>query len=1047
MEKPASSVSKRHNCPYCDEIYISLHFLQTHLFYCHKAISHICSICKKGFLNQDDYTAHMSKCHQYKPLKSHLVEKHNCPHCDEIFTTRLYLERHLVGGHKAICHICSNCQKGFLNQYDYVAHMDKCQMKPLKIHSTEKTPSPVFEKHTCPHCVKVFVTLHYLENHLFIVHKAISPICSSCKKGFLNQDDYTAHMDKCQKKPLKIHSTEKTASPVSKRHNCPHCDKIFSTLHYLQTHLFIVHKAISPICSSCKKGFLNQDDYVVHMDKCQMKPLKIHLMEKPESSVSHNCPYCDKIYISLHYLQIHLFYNHKTISHICSSCKKRFLNQDDYTAHMNKCQCKPLNTFSMEKAGSSVSKRHTCPYCEKIYGSLHYLENHLFYNHKAISHICRSCKKGFLNQDDYLTHMDKCEKEPLKTRSMEKPASPVFNRHTCPHCVKVFVTLHYLENHLFNVHRAISPICSSCQKGFLNQDDCMAHIDKCPKESLMTHSMEQTASSVFEKHNCPHCDQIFTTLHYLQNHLFYGHKVISHICSHCRKGFLNQDDYTAHMNKCQPLKIRSMEKPASAVSKRHTCPHCDMIFTTLHYLQTHLFNSHRARSYVCRSCQKGFLHQVARKAHTDKCHSSENKLKRYHHIQFECLCCTKFHKLTDLEEHIVSCHKSEISCLCFYCGQRFTDIKSRQRHECPKREEKQHLCPLCRKGFNDLHNLKGHLDVHKGERPHVCPHCNKHYRELSELEAHVHVHMNIGMSRLTICSKCNIMFADTCFLGRDVSRVNLVSCDIENSECQPSSLCSACGSESGSFSMQNRSHPILESHSSKSFERVKDGTSHYGNVCPYCTNSFPYNEHLYTDTGEKECAHCGLSFLTGTELKHHMYNHTGDLPYTCPHCGKGCLYRSTLEDHMMKHNREKQIIPSSRLDSDRLPGTLSSDMMKQKPRSQLPVTQKTSEGPSTEPGRVVGVTKVCSESGPIETFLSTKLKQENDLCASSNEQMETSCTLSNKRSYCQCEPYPDEPTAPQTKIHKRDTVHSRCNVCVRGFMKENDLVSHLASHR
>ena len=980
MEKPASSLSKRHNCPYCDEIYISLHFLQTHLFYCHKAISHICSSCKKGFLNQDDYTAHMSKCHQYKPVKTHVFEKHNCPHCDEIFTTRLYLERHLVGGHKAIRHVCSNCQKGFLNQYDYVAHMDKCQMKPLKIHSMEKTASPVFEKHTCPHCDKIFSTLHYLQTHLFIVHKAISPICSNCKKGFLNQDDYVVHMDKCQMKPLKIHSTGKTASSVFKRHNCPHCDKIFTTVHYLQ---------------------------------------------------------------------IHLFYNHKAISHICSSCKKGFLNQDDYVVHMNECQCKPLNTFSMEKPGSSLSKRHTCPHCDKIYGSLHYLENHLFYNHKDISHICRSCKKGFLNQDDYLTHMDKCEKEPLKTESMEKPASPVFNRHTCPHCVKVFVTLHYLENHLFNVHRAISPICSSCQKGFLNQDDCMAHIEKCQNEPLKTHSMEQTASSVFEQHNCPHCDQIFITLHYLQNHLFYGHKAISHICSSCQKGFLNQADYTAHMNKCQPLNTRSMEKPASSVSKRHTCPHCDMIFTTLHYLQTHLFNSHRARSYVCRSCQKGFLHQVAREAH--KCHSSENKLKRYHHIQFECLCCTKFHKLTDLEEHIVSCQRTEISCLCFYCGQRFPNSKSRQRHECPKREEKQHLCPLCRKGFNDLHNLKLHLDVHQGERPHVCPHCNKHYRELSELEAHVHVHMNIGLSRLNICSKCKIMFADTCFLGRDVSRVNLVSCDIENSECQPSSLCSACGSESGSFSMQNRSHPILESHSSKSFERLQDCKSHKNDYVLTAAKSFSckvqYNEHLYTDTGEKECAHCGLSFLTGTELKHHMYNHTGDRPYTCPHCGKGCLYRSTLEDHMTKHNREKQIIPSSRLDSDRCPDTLISDMMKQKTRSQLRVTEKTSEGPSTELDRVVGVTKVCTDSGPIETFLSTKLKQENDLSASSNEQMETSCTLSDKRSYCQCEPYPDEPTAFQTKIYKRDTVHSRCNVCVRGFVKENDLVRHLASHR
>ena len=464
-----------------------------------------------------------------------------------------------------------------------------------------------------------------------------------------------------------------------------------------------------------------------------------------------------------------------------------------YTAHEpNNHVCSRRASHAPMSSNTTVHNLQTCPYCHTVFSTLHWLENHLFYSHNDQCLPCRNCKKGFLHQSDYVAHMYNCQQyKPSKTHSVEKPASPVFEKHTCPHCDKVLATLDYLRRHLFYGHSAISIICSSCKIGFFDQDDYVAHNDKCqdyrplkiisvekpvekPVEKTMEKTVEKTvekpASPVLEKHTCPHCDKVLAMLDYLQIHLFYNHKAISHICSHCQKGFLNQDDYTTHTYHCQKepfkrKKTHSTEKPSPPVFKRHTCPHCDKVFAALHYLEKHLFHVHKAKSHLCRSSEKGVVHQVSNGAHMGKCHSSsissEKKLMCPHclrefknlfalnaHlqgccIQFECLCGKDFLKLTDLEDHIVSCQRTEISCLCFYCGQRFPNSKSRQRHECPKREEKRHLCPLCRKGFNDLHNLKGHLNAHKGERPHVCPHCNKHYRELSELENHMYVHGDV----------------------------------------------------------------------------------------------------------------------------------------------------------------------------------------------------------------------------------------------------------------------------------------------------------------
>jgi len=81
-------------------------------------------------------------------------------------------------------------------------------------------------------------------------------------------------------------------------------------------------------------------------------------------------------------------------------------------------------------------------------------------------------------------------------------------------------------------------------------------------------------------------------------------------------------------------------------------------------------------------------------------------------------------------------------------------------------------------------------------------------------------------------------------------------------------------------------------------------------LCHKCgqvfSNANKYRIHQKVHAKKKEeavcCPECGKKCANRTNLRSHMYLHTGERPHLCQHCGEGFIQRYSLEVHMTSHH-------------------------------------------------------------------------------------------------------------------------------------------------
>ena len=277
------------------------------------------------------------------------------------------------------------------------------------------------------------------------------------------------------------------------------------------------------------------------------------------------------------------------------------------------------------------------------------------YKHKKKIFKCSECLKVFKAACDIVRH--------LPQHSSEK-------NYLCEFCNMAFTHKSNLTRHRENKHsQAEGPKekfrCQYCGKEYKD------------KSSLKTH---EELKHEEKRYQCDTCGMDFAYKQYLKRHIAVDHEgqnPIKHTCTICGKGFINTNNYRAHYD-------------AHINGNQHTCDLCGKSFQQASYLKSHKMgwckNSDVPRpepkKHKCQHCEKEYTDKRALTDHVKIIHEGVTDT-------FACdVCNQKFSRRTSLYAHALL-HKGEYKVYtCDNCGTRYKDKSHLEQHQmsCHKSE-------------------------------------------------------------------------------------------------------------------------------------------------------------------------------------------------------------------------------------------------------------------------------------------------------------------------------------------------------------------------
>jgi KRAB domain-containing zinc finger protein len=176
--------------------------------------------------------------------------------------------------------------------------------------------------YTCKICAKVYSRMSSLYVHRKI-HDGIVHECDLCGKKFSTEKYLQAHLLR------KIHlGAQIKQKRVKREHQCPQCDKTFTSKASYKEHIRFMHKKKEVqrrenVCSQCDITFKHRSSYDRHM-------------RFQHHGKGFQCTVCGKVYPDSFTLNRH-FGTHFQVKKECDLCKRRFYK---LSYHKKKCNSK-----------------------------------------------------------------------------------------------------------------------------------------------------------------------------------------------------------------------------------------------------------------------------------------------------------------------------------------------------------------------------------------------------------------------------------------------------------------------------------------------------------------------------------------------------------------------------------------------------------------------------------------------------------------------------------------------------------------------------------
>ncbi len=529
---------------------------------------------------------------------------------------------------------------------------------------------------------------------------------------------------------------------------------------------------------------------------------------------------------------------------------------------------------------------------------------------------CDVCDKAFPSPCNLVIH--------YRTHTDERPF-------TCNVCKKRFRQKGHLTDHLKLHSDEQSYKCLVCGQGFRQSSGLRNHRAKVhplelpkrrgrprrPKPETVTNgeaSEQQTVDVDVESlHKCDICDETFSTVTKLENHITWHSmrkrykctvcsRIFKHLsifkkhqklhaerqkkcpkqptnmfddetqnpeknkpsrtvvpfCETCKKTFSSKFSLTRHVNEYhQGVKRRkNVNKTRDMqIKKKHQCRVCRKKFANTHSLSVHCRRIHTMKAHKCYICGKayGMLSDL-------KCHYKS------HHLPYECDICGKpFQYQSKLNEHSAIHTKQTKEHL--QLNKHF--VTYNKQHSKIKKSQGQCDCNVCGKHFQFPSRLKEHMTVHENEQPsspnskwpYQCDVCQKIFLYASRFKTHYKTHAQ---------EKQGSSFSATSSEGR-----------------HPRNLCG----KAFPYESHLRRHQNSHNKQANSFSEPSSEVRH---PCNVCGKNFLFESHRK----RHETIHYKREPLNGEPSSRG--------PFKCDICGMIFQYPSQIREHSIIHKKKKR---------------------------------------------------------------------------------------------------------------------------------------------